>query len=321
MGEETIPGSVLVPDEKKLIPVPEEKGETIMASVDGEIFAKEDSKIPKLFSGGIVSKETAEKFGAIGDHNIPNINPNLKGIVSSDEMKEMFKSVEIERKKGYSVGFKGIVEKDISNATGETIGTIRSIPPLSEVDKDIKAIVNKTEEIISSNPFEKLMEKLKKVLDFNKDNKIDFQDLKEFLKLFAGVLIVVYFVIFTLERDEILAMWISGIWDLGFLYDNIIFVGISAIGAFFFNMFKKRWLETDTLMTDYKSQSEDANKIIAEIKFQHDLAIEKINHKHALEIIGKEIEIKSKEEITRIEIVKADIIEEIKKLLPGPVTN
>ena len=307
MGEETIPGSVLVPDEKKLIPVPEEKGETIMASVDGEIFAKEDSKIPKLFSGGIVSKETAEKFGAIvsketaekfgaiGDHNIPNINPNLKGIVSSDEMKEMFKEA---KKK-----------------------SIESIPPLSEVDKDIKAIVNKTEEIISSNPFEKLMEKLKKVLDFNKDNKIDFQDLKEFLKLFAGVLIVVYFVIFTLERDEILAMWISGIWDLGFLYDNIIFVGISAIGAFFFNMFKKRWLETDTLMTDYKSQSEDANKIIAEIKFQHDLAIEKINHKHALEIIGKEIEIKSKEEITRIEIVKADIIEEIKKLLPGPVTN
>lgn len=182
----------------------------------------------------------------------------------------------------------------------------------------IKDIVDKTEEIIKKNPFENLMEKLKKVLDFNKDDKIDFQDLKEFLKLFAGVLIVVYFVIFTLERDEILAMWISGIWDFGFLYTNIVFVGISAIGAFFFNMFKKRWIETDSLMISYKVQSEDAHKIIAEINFEHDLEIEKLNHKHALELMSKEIEIKTKEELARIEIFKVDILDEIKKLLPGP---
>jgi len=212
---------------------------------------------------------------------IPKINPDIIGTVSSEEMKDMFKKA------------------------NETLG--------------IEEIVDKTEEIldvISKNPFKKLMEKLGKVLDFNRDNKIDFQDLKEFLKLFTGVLIVVYFVIFTLERDEILAMWISGIWDFGFLYTNIVFVGISAIGAFFFNMFKKRWIETDTLLVNYKSQSEDATKLLAEINFEHDLVIEKINHKHALELINKEIIIRAKDEITRIEIIKADIIDEIKKLLP-----
>lgn len=229
------------PDEKEIIPV----------LLEGEFSDIE--KHPELIETGHIGT------------SLPNINPDIIGTVSSEEMKEKF----------------GI----------------------------------KIEETIKQNPFDKIMEKLKKVLDFNKDDKIDFQDLKEFLKLFAGVLVVIYFVIFTLERDEILAMWMTGIWDFGFLYNNIVFVGISAIGAYFFNMFKKRWLETDTLMVSYKSQSEAGTKLLAEINFEHDLEIEKINHSHQLELMNKEITIRTKDELTRIEIVKADFIDEIKKLM------
>ncbi len=188
----------------------------------------------------------------------------------------------------------------------------KDTPPTVKKTEDI---VKKTEDIIKKNPFDKVMAKLKGIFDFNEDDKVDFADLKEFLKLFLGVLFVVYFVIFTIEQDEILLMATTGDWNSEFIYSNIIYVGISVLGAYFFNMFKKRWIESDTIAVNYKTKSEAALATLAEIDFTHNLEIEKIKHKHELELIKKEIEIVSKEEIAKIEMMKAEILDEVKKLL------
>jgi len=186
--------------------------------------------------------------------------------------------------------------------------------PIPEELVDILDQVDNVIDVIKENPFDKVMAKLKGIFDFNRDDKVDFQDLKEFIKIFLGVLFVVYFVIFTIEQDEILLMASTGDWSWVFIYDNIIYVGLSALGAYFFNMFKKRWIESDSVAVNYKDKSEEALKALAEVDFTHNLEIEKINHNHELELINKEIEIITKDEIAKIEMMKADIIDEIKVL-------
>lgn len=150
--------------------------------------------------------------------------------------------------------------------------------------------------------------KAKNYLDYNKDGKIDWNDIKSILISWSILFVTILAVTINYNKDKILDMIILGIPDYEFITNTIVLGTVSGVLTVIRTNYNKQSVTDKQKISELITENSELKRNIAQNDLDHQLEIKKVEYDRDMELQKKELEIVEFRTITNIEKCSKDKI-------------